>query len=96
MGLAGLLAQTGQTAVAEAEYREAMTIQQELADDNRAAPGFRSSLASGHHDLGLLLKETGRPAPAEAEYRKALAIQQELVKDNPGVIDLRKPGDHPQ
>ena len=84
-----LLAQTGKSSEAEAEYRKALAIQQKLADDNPAVTEFRSSLALSHNNLGILLASTGKSSEAEAEYRKALALQQKLADDNPAVTEFR-------
>jgi eukaryotic-like serine/threonine-protein kinase len=76
-------------AEAEAEYREALEIQQRLAADNPAVTEFGSHLAYSHNSLGLLLSNMGKPTDAEAEYRKALALWQKLVGDNPAVTEFR-------
>ena len=55
-----LLSETGKPAEAEAEYRQALAIQQKLADDNPAVTEFRSDLANSHNNLGILLCEHGQ------------------------------------
>jgi tetratricopeptide (TPR) repeat protein len=68
-----LLADTGRPGEAEAEYRRALAILRDLAEDHSTLTGFRSLLAQVHTNLGALLSELGRPAEAAAEYRAALA-----------------------
>ncbi len=84
-----MLASTGKSSEAEAEYRKALAIQQKLAHDNPAVTGFRDVLAFSHHNLGGLLHRMGKSSEAEAEYRKALAIQQKLDNDDPANIHYR-------
>jgi tetratricopeptide (TPR) repeat protein len=79
----------GRLAEAEAAYRDALALRQQLADDFPARPDFRQDLARSHNSLGNLLRATGRPARAEAAYRAALALQKQLVADFPDQPDKR-------
>ena len=73
----------GQVAEAEAEYREALAIQQKLVNDSPADRDFRGGLAQTHAILGILLHETGKPTEAESEFRLALPTYEKLVDDIP-------------
>ncbi len=83
------LSNMGKKSAAELEFRKALAIQQNLADDNPAVTDFWSELATSHDQLGWLVWTNGRQSEAESEYRKALAIQQKLVDDNPAVTEFR-------
>ena len=80
---------TGKAPEAEAEYRQALAIQQKLADDNPAVTEFRSSWPTATTTSASCWRETGKASEAEAEYREALAIQRKLADDNPAVTDFR-------
>ncbi len=62
---------TGKLVESEAEFRDAMTLRQKLADDNPAVTQFRNGLALGHRNLGKVLWDRGRPSEAEAEYQQS-------------------------
>ena len=55
-----LLAKTGKSSEAEAEYRKALAIQQKLADDDPAVTYFRDNLALSYNILGRLLASDGQ------------------------------------
>src|SRR5207302_926954 len=58
--------------------RQALALDQKLADANPDVARFRENLATSHHELGDLLSDTGKPAEAEAELRRELALRQKL------------------
>jgi tetratricopeptide (TPR) repeat protein len=80
----------GKPAEAEAELRNALAIQQKLADDNPAVTKFRNSLAYSHFNLGRVSSGMGKPVAAAAEYRKAMALWQKLADDSPAVTEFRR------
>ena len=84
-----MLAGTGKSSEAEAEYRKALTVFQELADLHPAVFDFRSRLALCHNNLGNLLAVTGKTSEAEVEYREAVRLFQKLAQDNPAVTEFR-------
>ena len=84
-----LLAQLRKRPEAEAEYREALGLQRQLAADFANVPEYRRSIARSLFNLGSLLSGMGRPADAKAEFRKALQLQRQLVEQFPNVIDYR-------
>ena len=55
-----LLDETGKTSEAEAEIRKALTLRQQLADDNPAVTEFRRRVSNSHNNLGILLHSTGK------------------------------------
>ena len=81
---------TGNSSAAECEFRNALAIQQKLADDNPAVTLFRSRLSSSHINLGWLLSNMGKTSNAEAEYREALALEQKLADDNPAILKFQR------
>ena len=76
MNLAILLFQTGKAAEAEAEFREALALQQKLADDNPAVIDCRNRVAQSHMNLGSLLSQTakrGRRRPSSTRRSTSTA-----------------------
>jgi tetratricopeptide (TPR) repeat protein len=84
-----LFEELGKPADAEAAYRAALAIQERLAAEFPAVPGYRSDMADSHHSLGLLLAGLGKRAEAEAAYRAALALFEKLASEHPDVPDYR-------
>jgi serine/threonine-protein kinase len=80
----------GQTEEAIAGYREALAIQQRLADDFPDVPRHRKGLALAHTALGILLADRKQHEKSAEHYRKALALQQQLADELPDVPDYRK------
>ena len=79
----------GELKEAEAAYRDALALQQQLVDQFPSRPDYRQELAGSHNNLGLLLHATGRLKEAEAAYRDALALKQQLVDQFPDQPDRR-------
>jgi tetratricopeptide (TPR) repeat protein len=73
----------------EAEYRNALAINQKLVDDNPSVTHLQSDLAANHHGLGQVMHATGRLAEAEAQYRTAIAISQKATERSPAVAQYR-------
>jgi serine/threonine-protein kinase len=83
-------ARLGEEKEAEAAYREALGLYQQLAADFPSRPEFRRHLAGSHTNLGVLLMETGRPQEAAAAYADALAIKEGLAADFPSRPEFRQ------
>jgi serine/threonine protein kinase/tetratricopeptide (TPR) repeat protein len=79
----------GRREEARLEYERAAAIQEKLAADFPAVPGYRRNLAQNHGNLGNLLTGLGKRAEAQQQYRKALAIEEKLAADFPAVPDYR-------
>jgi tetratricopeptide (TPR) repeat protein/tRNA A-37 threonylcarbamoyl transferase component Bud32 len=79
----------GELQEAEAAYREAIKLQQQLAAEFPNRPEFRQDLAISHNNLGVLLRDTGRLKEAEAAHRDALAIRKQLAAEFPNRPDYR-------
>jgi len=62
---------------------------QKLTHDYPAVTQFRSHLAGGINNIGLLLNHAGRHSESETEFRKAIALLQTLADDNPAVTQFR-------
>jgi serine/threonine-protein kinase len=78
--LGRLLARQGKRAEAEAAYREALRLQQDLVAAARpAVADYGNALAVSHNNLGLLLADQGKWAEAETAYRAAVRRFQELA-----------------
>ena len=89
MGFGLLLRRTGKIAAAEAQYRKAQGLYQELVKADPAVPEFRSFLAHSHDNLGNLLADTGRSPEAEVEYGRALSLRQGWPTPTPPHLDFR-------
>ena len=80
-----LLAEHGQSAGAEEQYRKGLAIDEKLAAEFPAVREYRQHLAGSHNSLGILLAEHGQSAGAEEQYRKGLAIDEKLAAEFPAV-----------
>ena len=74
--LGSLLAEFGKHVMAEAAYREALALQQQLADDAPGVPQNRQLLAGTHSNLGILLANLGkrterRRQPTDRRWRSS-------------------------
>ena len=87
--LAILLSETARLAESDVEYRAALALRQELADDNPAVVDFRRNVAESHLNLGQLLAKSGKPADAERECREAIAILEKLAAESTSVPEIR-------
>jgi tetratricopeptide (TPR) repeat protein/predicted Ser/Thr protein kinase len=75
--------QLGAFKEAEAAYREAIALLQQLADEFPREPKYRYDLASSSHHLAALLNDTGRPGGGEIAYRRGLELQKQLAEEYP-------------
>ena len=81
LGLLGLLySKTGRYEEAEAMYRKALEILEELSEENRST--YIGRVAGSCNNLGLLYDKTGRYEEAESLLREALEIYRELITEN--------------
>jgi serine/threonine-protein kinase len=80
----------GQTEEALGGYRDALAIQQKLADDFPAEPTYRKILALTHNNLGILLAEKKQHEKAAEHYHKALVLQKKLTGEFPDAHDYRQ------
>jgi serine/threonine protein kinase/tetratricopeptide (TPR) repeat protein len=88
----GLLSRRiGRPADAEAAYRAALAVGQQLVNDFPSIPAYRSDLAKSHNRLAEVLAwDRGRKlAEAEDEARAALKEQQRLADEHPNNLDYR-------
>ena len=74
---------------AEAEFRSAVLLLEELAADFPGVAEHRQTLASSLHQLGIILAEREEREEAETAFRRAIALRQELAKDWPDVLSYR-------
>jgi tetratricopeptide (TPR) repeat protein len=74
---------------AEGAYRNALTLEKQLAANFPAVPEYRHVLAGGHNGLGILLASTGRLQDAERAFRDALTLSKQLAADFPTVLGYR-------
>jgi tetratricopeptide (TPR) repeat protein/tRNA A-37 threonylcarbamoyl transferase component Bud32 len=88
--LANLYRATGRNDQAEAAYRQALAIQQDLADADPAEPQYRHDLARTSFDLGNLYHALGRDDDARTPYGRAHDLFGQLVRDHPESAEWRK------
>ena len=87
--IAVVLADQGRPSEAEAEFRAALAIRRELADENPAVLDFRKRLAQVHINIGGLRLLTNKPRESETEFRAALALLLALAGENPANATFR-------
>ena len=83
---------------AENAYRQADSIQQQLADKYPAVPGYKRQLARSHHNLAAAMKKQGDPAGAsvdadDTEVAVERMTEEELLK---GLEGLAPPEEQPE
>jgi eukaryotic-like serine/threonine-protein kinase len=74
---------------AEADYLEAVQLQDRLVKDFLYTPAYRQELANSFSDLAILLQTTGRQKEADDAYNQALDLQRKIVKDFSHLPDYR-------
>jgi tetratricopeptide (TPR) repeat protein len=84
-----LLAASGRSREAEADYREAIAILEPLAAADPPVAGDRWQLARSDANLAVLLQASARPDEAEILGTRACALQKALRADFPEVPDYR-------
>jgi tetratricopeptide (TPR) repeat protein len=86
--LGQLLVTNGDPSAAEAEFRAALTIYKQLADDNPKIHRYHGYLARALTGTAAALYAQGRPAEALTEYNKAVEIGERLVNQHPTVREF--------
>ena len=74
---------------AETMLRRAVTLREQIAEENRAVPSYTHRLAMSYSCLRNLLWQTGRRDEAGELSRKARLIWEKLADDFPEVLDYR-------
>ncbi|GIW89846.1 MAG: hypothetical protein KatS3mg109_0278 [Pirellulaceae bacterium] len=77
----------GELQEAEAAYRDALVLNQQLAAEFPDHPDYRRQLAASYNNLGAVLYAMGRREEAEAAYRDALRLRQQLATELPNRPD---------
>jgi tetratricopeptide (TPR) repeat protein len=80
--LAHALAEPARAKESEAEFRQALPLFEQLAQESPEVMGHRISLAHIHNGLGWLLRKNDMAA-AEQEHRQALALFEALANELP-------------
>jgi tetratricopeptide (TPR) repeat protein/tRNA A-37 threonylcarbamoyl transferase component Bud32 len=80
----------GEEREAEASYRQAVLLYQQLTAEFPSRPELRWELAASHNNLGNLLSDTGRLKEAEAAYAYAVAIFERLATEFPTRSEFRQ------
>ena len=86
INLGNVVKDSGRKEAAEELYEDALSIFQELAEDNPDA--YLNQLAWTYSMMGTLLKEASRMEEAEDMLNKALSIRQKLAEDNEGAFSI--------
>ncbi len=71
----------GRPEEARPEHEKGLEIQEQLVADFPTVPGYRSSVAKSHNNLGSLLADLGMHAAAQEHIEKAIVIWQNLVTE---------------
>jgi tetratricopeptide (TPR) repeat protein len=88
-GIGELLAGMGKPVEAEAEYRNMLSLAEQLALDNPGAAEYFLQTGVGRLCTGNMLATRGKSRDAEVEFRKALEIFEKLAKDNPNIVPVQ-------
>jgi tetratricopeptide (TPR) repeat protein len=87
-GRGGVLDHVGQLDAAEREFRQALTLVDQLSGQD-ATSECLESLARIQGNLGQLLRDSGRLEEAESMFRQALGVREKLVEKEPESLPLR-------
>ena len=87
--LGTMLHQSHNGAEAEAAYRRALAVYEDLTDRHGTEPKYRLGLAFGLNNLGTLLHDRGAHAGAEEAFRRAVALGEQLTADSAAVPEYR-------
>jgi serine/threonine protein kinase len=82
--------QLGQTAEAEAAYRQAQALFEQLASDFSMVPKYAQNLAENHLRLGILLEVVNHHEEALAAHQQGLTIFRRLAADFPSIPEYRE------
>ena len=74
---------------AEADYHQAIELQDTLAKNFLYTPAYKQELADSYSDLAILLQSAGRQKEADEAYEHALDSQRRIVKDFAHLPDYR-------
>jgi tetratricopeptide (TPR) repeat protein len=78
---------TGKTEEALMECRQALAIQQKLADANPAVTQFQSNLAASHSNIGVVLVRTGKSEEAQKYIEEILQLlKAKLGPEHPATL----------
>jgi serine/threonine protein kinase/tetratricopeptide (TPR) repeat protein len=80
----------GQQREAKADYRQAILLLGQLADELPGVSEYRQRLASADNNLGIVLAELGENGEAEQALREAVALREKLATDSPGERSFRR------
>jgi serine/threonine-protein kinase len=80
----------GELKGAEAAYRDALAVREQLAADCPSEPDFRNQVSRTLNNLGILLKAQGRLEEAEAAHREGLVLSKQLAADISARPDFRQ------
>lgn len=81
--IATLTEAIGSTEQAIAAYTRALSMCEQLVNDDPGNAEYRSQLAMCHNNLALLLTQTGRTDEARRAYAQAIDLQSKLVESTP-------------
>ena len=91
LGIMGDLATaTGNLAIAERHYRDAVEILARLSESDPANPEWQRDLSVSHDRIGDVERARGDLAAALASYKAALAIRERLAKADPGNAEWQR------
>jgi serine/threonine protein kinase/Tfp pilus assembly protein PilF len=79
----------GEQPQAEAGYRQAVPLLEQLVADFPAVADYRHTLANSHNKLGIVSSELGKQPEAATAFRRAIALCQQLADDCPEVTSYR-------
>jgi tetratricopeptide (TPR) repeat protein len=68
---------------AEAAYRKAIPLQEQLAQERPLAHGWKFNLSMSYGGLAVVYKATGRRDQAESAFLEALRLQEAIVRRSP-------------
>jgi serine/threonine protein kinase/tetratricopeptide (TPR) repeat protein len=88
--VAHVRAMLGDQPEAEAGFRQAVRILEQLAAEFPEVAEYRQKLAASHHNVAIALAELGSASEAETTFRQAIALGQVLAHDFPDVASYRR------
>jgi serine/threonine-protein kinase len=87
--VADIRARLGRNSEAESSYERAISGLARLTADYPAETSFQRTLATGHHDLGVLLRTLGRTEEADGQFQRAHAILDALSRRDSTTLDVQ-------